>query len=555
VFTCNIRRITLAVGTAGGFLFLLMLGLRAQAGPEGPLGQHCGAVGPLPPDDLEYCGCTWGPVLFHGRAVRGAAVTLTFGSGAVISVTGFTELESVPYFDLTAHKLGARRGDMVTLTARFAGQTITRAIRAWPGADGEQHVVLAFSERGVWHPWVTGGYTRALALDGDVVWAGGPAGVLSLSLSSGVSVTHALPWADPAVRALAVGTDGHVWAAGGGGVAEFDGHAWQAHPVPLAQTWRALAVDPATGVVWAGGGDGADGGVATYDGTWQTAGAFPALVTALVVDAEGRAWAGTWREGAYRQDGRGGWTHYQISDGLAADDVLAAAGDSQAVWFGTSPGLDGEGPRGGIARYDLATGVWQAYTTAHGLPRDATFSQSPARVYALALGEEGTMWAGTTDGVRFLAGVDWWAAYTATHGLRAGPVRAIVAGGGTAVAATAVGLDRLDLAAVPGAAPTAWIDVPAAPVTVTGGTTLALRGGGADGDEGGARVVAWDWSSSRDGPLCTAVACALPHALFTPGSHLIALRVQDDEGVWSVPVVEAVWVEGDWRVYLPLVVR
>jgi hypothetical protein len=551
VFTCNVRRITLAVGTAGGFLFLLMLGLRAQAGPEAPLGQHCGAVGPLPTDDPEYCGCTWGPVLFHGRAVRGAAVTLTFGSGAVISVTGFTALEPVPYFDLTAHELGARRGDMVTLTARFAGRTITRAIRAWPDVDGEQHVVLALPERGVWHPWVTGGYTRALALDGDVVWAGGPAGVLSLSLSSGVSVTHVLPWADPAVRALAVGTDGHVWAAGAGGVAEFDGQAWQTHATPLTHAPRALAVDPIGGTVWVGD---QGGNVAAYTGAWQMVRTFDAPVRALTVDRDGHAWVGIRDEGVY-QEGNGNWTRHRAVEGLASDRVLAAASDSQAVWFGTWPGLDGEGPRGGVARYDLATGTWRAYTTAHGLPRDATFSQSPAPVYALALGEEGTMWAGTTDGVRFLADVDWWAAYTATHGLRAGPVRAVVAGRGTAVAATAVGLDRLDLAAVPGAPPTAWIDVPAAPVTVTEGTTLALYGGGMDGDEGGARIVAWDWSSSRDGPLCTAVACALPHSLFTPGSHFIALKVQDDEGVWSTPVVEAVWVEGDWRVYLPLVVR
>ena len=549
------RKIATILGLAGGLLLFLILVLRVWAEPAGPMGRHCGDVGPLPPPDPKFCGCTWGEVLFCGQPVAGAAITLTFGGGVVADVTRLTSLEPMPYYDLTAHNLGAQRGDVLTLTASFAGQSVTRAMRAWPGADGEQHVVLALPERGCWSPWVTGGYTRALALAGDVVWAGGPAGAISVSLSTGVSVAHVLPWAEQAVRALAVGCDGHVWAAGDGGMAEFDDSAWRTHSVPLNGTPRALAVDPARCGVWVGGGD-STGSAAVYTGTWRATRSFNAAVTALAVDDEGRAWAGTWGEGVYRQDESGGWTRYQDTDGLASDRVLAAAAGKGAVWFGTSPYLSGEGPRGGIARYDLATGTWQTYTRTHGLPADVGFPQAPAPVYALALDEDGWAWAGTVDGVRFLPEGEYWFPYTATHGLRGGPVLAIAATSETVIAAVPAGLDRLDRGAASGSPPTAHI-TQVTPLTLTLGATLTLNGYGWDNDEGGARVVAWDWSSSLSGPLCASSTCVLSYSLFIPGAYSITLKVQDDEGIWSVPVAlpETVVVKEPRRVYLPLVVR
>ena len=554
----RVRRIVVALVLALGGVLLVGATLRSQAKP---LGRHCIGAGPLPLGDDDFCGCTWGQVLFRGQPMAGAAVTLSFGGDVTATVTRRDAEEPVtPYFDVTGHPLGAQRGDVMTLTARFAGQTVSRTFRAWPDTDGEQHLVLAFAERGVWQPWVTGGYTRALALDEDVAWAGGPAGLISIGLTSGVSVVHTLPWPDPFVRALAVGTDGHIWAAGDGGVAElvpssiegFDGASWQTHTVPLAGTPRVLAVDAASGAVWLGGGDSA-GGAVVYTGGWGTVETFSAPVTALVVDDAGRAWAATYGDGVYRQDGSGGWTHYWSVDGLASDKVLAAAAGDGAVWFGTEPYLSGGGSRGGISRYDLATGTWKVYTTAHGLPADDVFTESPASIYALTVGES-HVWAGTVDGLRFLAGEDWWAAHTSAHGLRPGAVWAVADGAGTVIAAPLAGLDRLDAEATPGSPPTAQITSVISP-TLTLGQVLTLNGSGVDGDEGGASVVAWDWSSDLDGPLCTQAVCELPHALFTWGAHSISLRVQDDEGDWSAAVTAGVEVERVWWVYLPLVAR
>ena len=542
------RKIAITIGFVCGCLFLVISVLQTQAAPVMPTGDHCGDVGPLPFDDPGFCGCTWGEVLFHGQPVPNAAITLSYGSDVVTSATYLTLLESEPYFDLTAHNLGARRGDIVTLTAHFAGRTITRTIRAWPESGGEQHVVLALPERGVWSPWLTGGYTRALALDDDVAWAGGPAGVISISLSSGVSVAHTLPWTDTLVRALAVDTEGHVWAASDKGVANFDGAAWHTHTVPLTGAPRALAVDPATGAVWVGGGD-TEGSLAVYTGTWNTVGSFDEPVTALAIDEAGRLWVGSWGRGVYRQDGDG-WIHYRAVDGLASDNVLAAAAGGGAVWFGTAPYLSGQGPRGGVARFDLTTETWHTYTTAHGLPADVALPQAPASVFALTIGEGDIPWTGTTDDVHFLAGESWWTA----NGLRPGPVMALAAGSETVIAASAPGLDRLDPAATPGTPPTAQIDA-AAPSTLTLGATLDLSGSGVDSDEGGGQIVAWAWTSSLDGPLCTTASCELPHSLLTPGAHSITLQVQDDEGLWSESVAAMVTVEKAWLVYLPLVLK
>jgi hypothetical protein len=167
--------------------------------------------------------------------------------------------------------------------------------------------------------------------------------------------------------------------------------------------------------------------------------------------------------------------------------------------------------------------------------------------------ERGWAWAGTADGVRYRVG-DQWLPYTATHGLRSGPVKALLAGGQVVVVAGPTGLDRLSRHAVPGQPPTAQI-ASVVPLTVTCGGTLTLSGNGADGDEEGQRIVAWKWASDRDGPLCSAAACALPHALLTPGRHVLAFRVQDDEGVWSEAVTRTLAVQEVWRAYLPLAIR
>lgn len=544
--------ITLVISLTG--LLLIVLGLSAPIGLTRPLGRHCGDVGPLPPQDPAYCGCTWGEILFRGQPVPGAVVTLSFGSGITTSVTRFTALEPSPYFDITGYDLGARRGDLVTLTATFAGQTVTRAIRAWPDIDDEQHIALALVERGAGQPLITGEYTQALAMSDRVVWAGGRTGVISIEVTSGISVVQTLPWSNSLVRALAIAPNEHVWAAMTEGLAEYDPgtHTWYSHTVPFSGVVRILAGDMA-GAIWAGGGDdGVDGYLGVYTGTWMLARTFSTPVTALTIDGENHVWVGTWGDGVYRKTGET-WTHYQDTAGLASDYVLAAAADAHAVWFGTQPYLS-KIWHGGIARYDLATGTWRTYGLENGLPADPAFPSVPAAVGALSLDENGQPWAGTIDGVRFLADEGWWSAYTSTHGLRAGAIQALAVKQGFTMAAGPVGLDRIDQAAESGSLPVAEINS-VTPLTLTLNTPLTLSGAGQDTDENGARLIAWDWASSLDGPLCTTPSCTLPYARLTPGDHVFAWRVEDDEGEWSTIVTRTVKVLAAWRMYLPIVAQ
>jgi len=70
------------------------------------------------------------------------------------------------------------------------------------------------------------------------------------------------------------------------------------------------------------------------------------------------------------------------------------------------------------------------------------------------------------------------------------------------------------------------------------------------------QILAWDWQSNRDGPLCTtAETCRLAGAELSVGVHTISLRVQDDEGVWSSPVSTTITVTPITKVYLPVITR
>lgn len=72
---------------------------------------------------------------------------------------------------------------------------------------------------------------------------------------------------------------------------------------------------------------------------------------------------------------------------------------------------------------------------------------------------------------------------------------------------------------------------------------VTFAGTGADGDTEGAGIVAWEWSSDLDGELSTQEDFRLEAYNLTTGTHSIALRVQDDEGNWSAPVVRPLEVE------------
>lgn len=516
-----------------------------------PNGPHCGGVGPLPlpTDDPEICGCTWGSIYYRGQPIALPA-TLNFNDQQTpVYIDASGREEAMTIYRISGHwfEPKAKRGDIMSVRTEFAGQHIERVFRAWPeetGSNkGEQFVPIVVPEEGTWEPWISGGYTRTLTVENGTLWAGGPAGLLAIELATGTQTVTALPWPESAVVAFAVAPDGTRWAAGPHHLARFDGMAWIDEPTPFAATIHVLAIDPSSGALWVGGGDGR-GSLARYDGTWQSATGIWETVRTLTFAHQPTAsattdlWVGTSGRGIYRQ--QGGllepstlWQRYTVNDGLASNYLLAATSDEQAIWFGTGSYF-ADGALGGISRYDLATGSWQQYSVAQGLPTSAEDSRKPANIYALALDQAGTPWSGSASGVQLLASTTTWVTDTATTST----VSALVTVGDLVIAATDDGMiHRLDRSITPGQPPTATITT-VGERTLTTAETLEILATALDHDEGAStnepQILAWNWVSDLDGPICTtADHCSLPAETLSPGTHTISLRVQDDEGVWS----------------------
>lgn len=97
-------------------------------------------------------------------------------------------------------------------------------------------------------------------------------------------------------------------------------------------------------------------------------------------------------------------------------------------------------------------------------------------------------------------------------------------------------LEVLMSGTVPELPPTAQVDsILPNPVIQGFHQTVGFWGRGWDNDEGGASIVAWQWSSSLNGPIGASATFTLPPTSLSVGTHVITLTVQDDEGVWSSP--------------------
>lgn len=548
-------------------LFFLLTDSALAEGTEtqAPLTPHCVRSGPvvLP---LDYCGCTWGYVYYRGQPIANAPVALIFQNQMTATVSTPSVVDAAAYYSLSGAPLGAKLDDTMTVTTTIAGQAAARTFRARPNHEGEQAVPLVLPTRGEWTPLLIGGYTQTVTIQGQMLWAGGPAGLIALDLTTRQVTTQTLPWPEPAVRAFALGPNNVHWVAGPRHLATGSGQQWQLVPAPFATTIRTIAVHPQSGHLWVGGGD-SNGALARYDGqSWQTVTAIAEPITALALDPQGGLWVGAWEAGVYyRPDTAGdlnrGWLRYRTRDGLASDQVRTLAVDANHLWVGGEPYLDTSGYHGGISRYDWSAGSWRTYTTTHGLPADAALAGAPAAIQSLAVTNDGLAWAGLPGGVHLQAAANLWL----TDTIATAPISAVAAAGERVVAAQQNGaILYLDRSITPGQPPVAQLATPPTQrLTLT--DTLHLTATATDQDEpiigAATQVLAWDWRSNLDGPLCsTAGECTLPVNTLTTGEHTISLRVQDDEGVWSAPVTTTVTINvalplPPQQLYLPLTRR
>jgi hypothetical protein len=198
------------------------------------------------------------------------------------------------------------------------------------------------------------------------------------------------------VYAIAVGSDGAVWAGTTAGASVWHGEGWMPYTAAtsgLSDDWvRALAIEPRAGGdrVWFGTG----GGVSRLDmatGEWTNYGGDLAVgVDALLLDSSGQLWAGTLGRGLGRWDGTD-WQFYHTGNSEIPFNTVTTLAEVEpgVLWIGTAlPAEVG----GTLVEFDGEQ--WKAYNN-----RNSGFSG--AEPLAIARDVQGRWWIGTRT-----AGVD-----------------------------------------------------------------------------------------------------------------------------------------------------
>jgi ligand-binding sensor domain-containing protein len=235
---------------------------------------------------------------------------------------------------------------------------------------------------------------RALAQQGDLVWAGGAGGVVALDVRSGEPVRELAGDDAPRdVMALLVDSAGRLWVGHGHGLTVYEAGkpaVTYTEAEGLPSHWVSSLLEDDRGRIWAGTGEGVailDGGdvqvLDTGDGLLSNE------VFSLLQDTSGGVWIGSKeapRGGlSHLQDGR--WQYFTTETGLPHNDVCALLeDDAGVVWAGT-----GFYDRGGLARLvrDDA-GTWtlaSVYGTDQGMPG--------AKIRSLLQADDGAYWIGT----------------------------------------------------------------------------------------------------------------------------------------------------------------
>ena len=197
------------------------------------------------------------------------------------------------------------------------------------------------------------------------------------------SISDGLP--SNKVSAIYVEPDGTVWIGTDQGVAQYDGESWRTYVTDdptMGIEVRSIDFAP-DGAIWF---TSWGGGASRFDGEeWQTYTEHEGLPDNFLWDgaiaADGTAWFGTWVSGmVVKFDGRT-WHSYGSSDGLDTGGYVWAVTTAPdgSVWAGTD---------NGVAHFDGQ--VWQMYR-----PIDGGIALSDVR--SIAVSQDGTVWIGTYD--------------------------------------------------------------------------------------------------------------------------------------------------------------
>jgi len=324
-------------------------------------------------------------------------------------------------------------------------------------------------------------YMQAIVVDQeDRVWAGTLNGLSVLNFAgtpfdkaddTWATFTPADGLTDDDVYDLAVDSQGRLWmATWGGGIFVLDhggtpfdksDDTWTQFTSNdgLVYNWLyALALDEATGQVWAGSWgygisrlDYAGTVEDKSDDTWTTFVTDDPLpdntVYALLAEGD-HIWIATYCGGLTATDGET-WTTFAFADGLASTCVYAIASQSEPKWIGTSSGLNAFDDGG--TPHDKSDDTWTTFRTEDGLSKN--------NLRAVTLDGSGRKWLGTWGGglnVLDDGGTphdksdDTWAVFTTTDGLANDSIYSVAVDGSERVwVGTYDGLSVLDFAGTP----------------------------------------------------------------------------------------------------------
>jgi ligand-binding sensor domain-containing protein len=218
-----------------------------------------------------------------------------------------------------------------------------------------------------------------VGLDGSIWFACSLGGVSRLNPGGWQTYTESEGLADDRVWAGTVSPDGSVWFGTylSGLVNRYDGSGWTSYGEsqglgPLNTVWSLASAQD--GTIWAG----TDDGVARFNGlSWEMFSPITGSVRSVTITDDGAVWIGTYRYKDVGQVARydgSTWVVYGDGDSLNGGDWIRALAQSQdgTVWAGTTNGL-----------FQFGDDRWTA------------MPYGPKSINDIAVAPDGTLWVAT----------------------------------------------------------------------------------------------------------------------------------------------------------------
>lgn len=239
---------------------------------------------------------------------------------------------------------------------------------------------------------------KSIAFDGATMWISNQ----YLMKYDGTNFTKNIPPSTSTLYDIAVDGNGDIWAAGGLGLAKFDGVSWTEYTMSNSNIpfniCKKIATDN-SGNIWFSDGECATcDGVAKFDGVnftqFKTSNSsLPNNDVRAILSYNSSIWFGTYGGGLAKFDGTN-WTIYNSSNsGIGNNWIYDLALDTgNNLWIATNYGLvkfDG----------DTTWTIWKSNAST-GLPHNV--------VYGIGVESNGTVWVGSAgSGIAKFDGTIW----------------------------------------------------------------------------------------------------------------------------------------------------